>query len=484
MRRLVICLAAVAAAIGLAAMLTGAKGGGLEGYRVDAEFDNAGFLIAGQDVRIAGANVGSVRDVRLTKHNKALIEMDIDKGFAPFHADASCIIRPQSLIGEKYIQCNPGTPGFRPLDKVGGVPRVAITKTHAPIDLDLVFASLRLPVRERLTILVNELGTGLAGRPRELSQTIERANPALQEGDRVLRILARDTRSLKTLVGSSDRVVDELAGRDGQVKSFLQRADATATAVAERRGDLGRTIDRLPPALAELEPSARDLSALSRDATPIVRKARAAAPALASLLGDFEPLNDAGRPALVKLADMAKTGRGAVRAARPVARKLRPVAARLPHVASQARALTNSLVEKGVVEGLQSFVYYAASATARFDRFSHILPSYLIVSSCQQYATAPAPGCNANFGGVQTATRAPARRHPGAPRTERRATAPPAPRDTSPPPDPPAPSPESPAPTTTQPQSPGPLRRLVPGAPPVLPPEKKTGVPLLDFLLG
>jgi virulence factor Mce-like protein len=467
----------VVAAVITAALLTGAKTGGTPTYRVDAVFDNAGFLIPGQDVRIAGANVGSVKDVRLTKDNKALIQMEVEEGFAPFHKDASCIIRPQSLIGEKYIQCTPGTPGAPVLGKVDGVQRVSVTKTHAPIDLDLVFASLRLPVRERLTILVNELGTGLAGRPKELSETIERANPALQEGHKVLRILARDTASLKTLVASSDRVIGELAGRREQVKSFIGHANSAAVTVAERRSDLGRSIDRLPPALAELEPSARDLASLSRDAKPIVRQARLAAPALANLLGDFEPLNDVGRPALVKLADMAKTGRAAVRAARPVGRKLKPVAAALPHVAEQVRLLLLSLREKGVVEGLQSFVYYAAAATSRFDRFSHILPSYQVIGPCQQYATTPAPGCNANFG-ARTAAREKSR---GRARTRRAPRAKPAPKAT------PTPAPEQPtqtqpqqAPTQTQPQAPGPLRQLIPNAPQL---PDKTGVPLLDYLL-
>jgi ABC-type transporter Mla subunit MlaD len=104
----------VAAAAAVAPVVTGCGAGGSSGgYRVDALFDNASFLIPGQDVRIAGANVGTVTAVKVTPDRKARISMRIDKRFAPFRSDADCFIAPQSLIGERFIQCAPGTPRGR-----------------------------------------------------------------------------------------------------------------------------------------------------------------------------------------------------------------------------------------------------------------------------------------------------------------------------------------------------------------------------------
>ena len=60
------------------------------------------------------AKVGSVKDVTLTRDNKARIEMEVDRRFAPFRSDADCTIQPQSLIGEKFVQCTPGTPRASP----------------------------------------------------------------------------------------------------------------------------------------------------------------------------------------------------------------------------------------------------------------------------------------------------------------------------------------------------------------------------------
>jgi len=95
-------------AFALAASAFGGSGG--SGYRVDALFDNASNLIPGQDVKIAGAKVGSVVGVRLTHDRRARVQMQVDGRFAPFRSDADCTIQPQSLIGEKFVQCTPGTP--------------------------------------------------------------------------------------------------------------------------------------------------------------------------------------------------------------------------------------------------------------------------------------------------------------------------------------------------------------------------------------
>ncbi|HEX6945203.1 MAG TPA: MlaD family protein, partial [Casimicrobiaceae bacterium] len=174
MKRLAALAFVLAAAVTVAALGCGSSAtGGGDTYRVDAIFDNASFLIHGQDVRIAGANVGSVEDVRVTPDNRARIEMKIDKRFAPFRSDADCFIAPQSLIGERFIQCAPGTPRGHVLrSEDGHAPTVPITNTHSPVDPDLVLSTYDLPVRQRLSIILNELGAGLAGDGHQLSAAI------------------------------------------------------------------------------------------------------------------------------------------------------------------------------------------------------------------------------------------------------------------------------------------------------------------------
>ena len=399
MKRVLLVLAIGA----VSAVATLGAGGTDPTYRVDAIFDSTANLIPGQDVKIAGARVGQVSDIHLTDERKARVEMDVEEGFAPFRADAECTIRPQSLIGEKFIECNPGTPDRPPLaEGDDGAPTVPLENTHSPVDLDLVFAALREPYAQRLAIILNELGTGVAGRAEDMNAAIRRANPALQEINDVLRILDRDRAALGRVVEQSDRVIAELARRRGQVTSFIDRSDRVAREVAGRRGELGQTLERLPPLLDELEPTADRLAALASDATPTLHDLRRAEPGAEALLADFEPVADAARPALKRLAETSEVGRRAVRAARPVATKLKPVTQVLRPIAELAADLQDSVRDSGSIEGLQLYTFYGTGAQARFDRFSHILPSYQLASPCQQYGHEPAAGCDAHFRGEST----------------------------------------------------------------------------------
>ena len=404
-----------------AAAVTIGAGGEKKTYRVDAVFDSTANLIPGQDVKIAGARVGHVTDIELTDERKARVQMEIEPGFAPFRADAECTIRPQSLIGEKFVQCRPGTPDSPALPDDGGAPTVPLERTHSPVDLDLVFAALRRPYAQRLAIILNELGTGVAGRSEDLYAAIRRANPALQEANDVLEILDRDREVLGRLVDQSDEVVAKLASRREHVASFIRRADRVAQTVAGRRDELGLAVDQMPELLAELEPTADRLAALAEDATPTLRDLRAAAPLAEQLVADFEPVADAARPALVALSSASKTGRRAVKASRPVADRLKPVAAITTPLTELGAELSESVRDKGVVEHLLLYPFYGAGATARFDRFSHILPSYQITGSCQQYAMVPVPACDAHLGDREPqAARRQARRAPASPRSRAR----------------------------------------------------------------
>jgi phospholipid/cholesterol/gamma-HCH transport system substrate-binding protein len=408
-RRLAALALLVVAAAGAALLSLGAggdSGGGT--YRVDAIFDNAGFLIPGQDVKIAGARVGEVVGVELTPQRRARIEMAVEERFGPWRDDADCTIQPQSLIGEKFVQCTPGTPRGKPLR--GEPDTLPVENTHAPIDPDLVFAALRAPVPDRLGIVIAELGGGLAGRSEDLSATIRRANPALEHTRRVLAILDEDRAKLRSLTGEAERVIGALAGERGAVTSAISRGARVTQATARRRRELGQTIDRLPGTLAATRPALARLRELARDGTPVLGDLRRAAPALSQLAADAGPLADAAGPALDRLGRAARTGEPILRRAAPLVGDLRTFAREAKPTGALVAELFTSLRERGVVEGLQDFTYYAAQATARFDEFSHIIPAHLLGSECSQYATVTVPDCEANFRGGGRTARARARR--------------------------------------------------------------------------
>ena len=82
-----------------------------EPYKVRAIFDNAGFVIPGEDVKVAGVKVGKIDSLDVTDDFKAVVVLDIqEEAYQDFRRDAECMIRPQSLIGEKFVECEPTQP--------------------------------------------------------------------------------------------------------------------------------------------------------------------------------------------------------------------------------------------------------------------------------------------------------------------------------------------------------------------------------------
>ena len=69
--------------------------------------------------------------------------------------------------------------------------------------------------------------------------------------------------------------------------------------------------------------------------------------------------------------------------------------------------LNESLRDRGVAEGIQSFLYNVALSISRYDKDSHILPSYLIgQNTCAVYATTTKPECDAHLVKGSATTRA------------------------------------------------------------------------------
>jgi phospholipid/cholesterol/gamma-HCH transport system substrate-binding protein len=380
-----------------------------DAYRVRAIFDNAGFIIPGEDVKIAGVKVGSIEDVEVTDDFKAAVVLKIDDpGYQDFRADAQCIVRPQSLIGEKFVECEPTQKravGAEPPGKLRRIEEgdgegqylLPVENTTKSVDLDLLNDIMREPERERLSIILNELGVGLAGRGADLNQVIRRANPALREVDKVLRLLARQNDQLEQLAVDSDTIMAPLARERAHASSAIANMGAVAAATAERREDLRADIERLPRFLRELRPTMVRLGALSDEMTPVMSDLGDVAPDINRFLLELGPFSQAGIPALDSLGEASKIGTPAVQDSLPVIRDIRTLASAAKPVGKTLAEVLVSFRKNDGIERAMDYIFFQAAAVNGFDSFGHYLRAGLIVNQCTTYAVDPTTGCSANF---------------------------------------------------------------------------------------
>jgi virulence factor Mce-like protein len=399
MKRLA-AIAGLAAAGVLLVLLAAQAGTGGGKTRVDALFDNVNGLVVGQNVKIAGVPVGSVSAIEVTEDRLARVEMEIDPGFAPFRRNARCQVRPESLIGERAVQCDPGTPEAGELPAPGGgTPTVPVEQTSSPVSLAVSFNAFDVPYRQRLQIILNELGAGLTGRGADLNALIRRANPAIGYAHDLLATLNRQRASLRSAISDTDRILSSLGRRPERVGEFISQAANVTERFARHDTELEQTAARLPGLLRFARPALDQLDALELRATPVVRSLRRAAPASTRLFRDLEPLADAARPTLRRVGSAAEVGQEALDAARPVLPQLRRTARALRPVTPTTRRLLTSLVERGFTEGLLRFFYNSALAVARYDGISHIFPAHFILNRCGAYKISgpPIESCSARF---------------------------------------------------------------------------------------
>jgi virulence factor Mce-like protein len=393
-----ICAVAVAFLVAGPAAPTGNAGDSLE---VDALFHNAAGLVGGEDMKVAGVPAGTVQSVELTDGRLALVKMEVAAPFAPFRADASCEVRSQSLIGERFIQCDPGTPAAGALSTPDGAdaPTVPADQDTAPIDLDLLFDVFRQPYRQRLAIVLNELGAGLTGRGEDLNEIIRSANPALAQARRVLGDLNGQRAALQQGIDQTDRVLASVAARPGSVDRFIGKLAGVSQRFGEHQQALGESIARLPGLLAQAQPALQELDGLSVEALPVLHNLRLSAPGARELAGQLGPLSRSARPTLARLGGTAVRGRTALQESMPFLDSLRRTLTELRPISPTARALLESLVERGGTEGLLRFFYNAALATSRYDGTSHVFPAHLVAGRCGLYKSdePPVEGCHGRF---------------------------------------------------------------------------------------
>jgi virulence factor Mce-like protein len=394
---------ALVTALGAYVVLTAGFGSGAQNaYSV--ELDNAFGLIQGGDLKIAGVRAGQITKISLDRRTKhALVQFRIDRsGFGSLRADVHCESRPQSLIGEYFLDCLPGTSPRR----LAPGARIPVTQTASTIAPDLVNDILREPQRDRLRIIVSELGAGVAGRGPELNAAIRRAIPALRETDKTLKLLGDQNQLLADLTVNADKVVGDLAANRRDVGRFVVKAGDAAQASAERRPQLAAGLQKLPGFLEQLQPTMKSLGEVADRQTPALRQLDASAPQLTRFFDLLAPFSQASRPAIRSLGQAALTGDKAVKAAPPTVALLNGVAQGTPEVGKDLAIVLEHLddrknaVEKDPrspggqgytgLEALLQYVYDQTTSTAIYDQNSHIFKVGLFASRCANYADAEA----------------------------------------------------------------------------------------------
>ena len=109
-------------------------------YTLKAEFQNAGGLIDGADVRVGGIHMGTVRAIELpgTPDGRVAVRMDLeDKTKAVVKRDSVASIQAEGLVGDEYVEVSFGSKGGAPIrdgDTIAGEPPLEMSALFKKTD--------------------------------------------------------------------------------------------------------------------------------------------------------------------------------------------------------------------------------------------------------------------------------------------------------------------------------------------------------------
>jgi ABC-type transporter Mla subunit MlaD len=426
-------IAVVLVACAVVIVLAGAGGQPSEtGKTIKIAFSNAFGLTEGGDLRVGGVNAGSTDsfDVskgpecqlgqpnRQPKRTCAIVTASVTKpGFTSFRSDATCAIRQQSLIGEYYVDCQPGSAkSMLPSGKI-----IPDTRTASTIPTDLVNDVLRRPYRDRLRLIIAELGTGLAGRPDDVAMLLKQAHPGLRATDRTLKILANQTQIIKNFISDSDTVIAQLDQKKRDVARWIKVAGRTAEISATRRGAIAAGFQKLPTFLDELKPTMARLGELTDAQRPLLTKLQASAPQLTTLFARLGPFSNASRPAFRSLGNLSTVATKAINDSKDEINTLRQLAQDAPATGKPLRQFLQTLDDrhravdadpravatappspdptsnaKGRgftgMEGILNYLYWQTLSINEFDGIGHFLRVLLLDDpDCSPYTADARP---------------------------------------------------------------------------------------------
>lgn len=221
-KSLVFTLVTVAATAVLAATIRNDAGGTSVDYR--AVFSDVTSLNVGDDVRVAGVKVGTVREIELVDDRVAEVTFSVSDDL-DLTTDTTAELRFRNLVGQRYLALELGTAGV-----AGAGHRFPEDQTRPALDLTVLFNGFQPLFRFLDPDEVNGLSA------------------------QIIAVFQGEGATVESLLASTASLTSTLAGKDQVIGELVTHLESVLSTVDERSGQLDTTIvtlQRLVTGLAD-----------------------------------------------------------------------------------------------------------------------------------------------------------------------------------------------------------------------------------------
>lgn len=238
-------------------------------------FDSALGLHEDNSVSIAGVPIGTVTEIGIDGRF-ARVEVAVSPE-VKLYADAKAAVRAKSLLGEKYVDIDPGEGVGAPL------PQGAVLKQNVPtVEIDGVIRSVSSLV-DSLNVITPPLEAGISRLDTllrsadgekvavELSQTIADAGALIREANGLFESSADDLRVLLSMMrNKGPQLLDDFSATSKRMDELLAQFDPVV--IQEAVNQVSPTFQNVEAASADLQIAMAEIRLASQRLQGVMRK--------------------------------------------------------------------------------------------------------------------------------------------------------------------------------------------------------------------
>lgn len=200
-----------------------------------AVFSNVSGLKGGNFVRIAGVEVGKVKDMTLHKDGTVTVSFEIDRNLT-LTEGTKAVVRYENLIGDRYLALEDGPGSVRKIQPGQTIP---LARTAPALDVDALIGGFRPLFRaldpDQVNALSGELLRVFQGQGGTISSV-------LAQTAALTNTLAGRDELIGQVITNLNTVLGTFAERDDQFSEGLDKLSQLAQGLADRRGDIATGI--------------------------------------------------------------------------------------------------------------------------------------------------------------------------------------------------------------------------------------------------
>lgn len=255
----------------------------------NATFTDASKLEKGDKVRIAGVEVGRVKNVTIAPGNLAEVEFTVDSDQLVY-TNTNALVRYENLTGDRYLALTHTAPGGQLLEAGGMLP---VEQTQPALDLDALLGGFKPLLNalnpdevNKLTASIIAVFQGEGGNVQEL----------LSATSSVTQTLANRDELIGSVIDNLNMVLGTVSDNKDNVDGMVDDLQVLISGLSENADPLSQSLERLSDSSASMTdlltnvrpPLQNDIAQLDRVSTLVNNDAPFVESVIQRLPSDFE----------------------------------------------------------------------------------------------------------------------------------------------------------------------------------------------------